>query len=197
MPKIVDHGQYRKELLMKSFDLIAEKGYNSITMRQLAKGLGVSTGTLYHYFPSKEALFLQLVEELTQQDILNFLAEAGNPPSLTERIEILFNFIAKNEDYFGKQTRLWIEFYQQDCTEFLNNETLKQADEQSIQAIADYLQISDRAIIDFVLNLLYGLVLRRMFGDETVSFTEQRTLLSKMLTAYLKLSKSSDENYAY
>jgi len=185
MPKIVDHDQYRKELLMKSFDLFAQKGYSSITVRQLAQGLGVSTGTLYHYFPSKEALFLQLVEEQTQQDILNFLGEAGNPPTLTERIENLFNFIAKNEDYFGKQTLLWVDFYQQDPSEFMNNETLKQADEQTRQALIDYLRISDRAIADYVLNLLYGLLLRRLFGDKTLSFKQQGTLLSKMLTAYL------------
>ena len=59
MPKIVDHEQYRKELLGKCFDLFAQKGYGSITMRQIAQGLGVSTGTLYHYFPSKQALFEQ------------------------------------------------------------------------------------------------------------------------------------------
>jgi AcrR family transcriptional regulator len=54
MPKIVDHDQYRKELLSKCFDLFAEKGYGSITMRQIAEGLNVSTGTLYHYFPANK-----------------------------------------------------------------------------------------------------------------------------------------------
>ena len=72
MPKIVDRDHYRQELLMKSFDLFAQKGYSSITMRQLAQGIGVSTGTLYHYFPSKEALFLQLAEELDRQDVMLF-----------------------------------------------------------------------------------------------------------------------------
>ncbi|NJL79674.1 MAG: helix-turn-helix transcriptional regulator, partial [Richelia sp. SM2_1_7] len=60
MPKIVDHEKYRKELLWKSFDLFAQKGYGSVTMREIAKELGVSTGTLYHYFPNKESLYLQL-----------------------------------------------------------------------------------------------------------------------------------------
>jgi AcrR family transcriptional regulator len=39
MPKSVDHIQYRKELLNKCFNLFAEKGYGSITMRQIARGL--------------------------------------------------------------------------------------------------------------------------------------------------------------
>ena len=104
MPKIVDRDQYRKELLIKSFDLFAQKGYGSITMRQLAQGLGVSTGTLYHYFPSKEALFLQLVEEQTQQNILNFLAEEGNPTTLPERIETLFNFCTDESPWWTQLT---------------------------------------------------------------------------------------------
>ena len=186
MPKIVDHDQYRKELLMKSFDLFAQKGYDSLTMRQLAQGLGVSTGTLYHYFGSKEALFCQLVQEQTQQDIMHFLAEAGNPPTLPERFDIVFNFIAKNEDYFLKQCLLWIEFcQQQNWNKDLYNEALKQADEQTIQTIADYLQITD-PIAEFVYTFIYGLLLRRLYGDETVSYIEQAAMLCKMLTAFAK-----------
>ncbi len=185
MPKIVDHDQYRKELLLKSFDLFAEKGYGSITMRQLAQGLGVSTGTLYHYFSSKEALFLQLVEELDRQDLLNFLAEAGNPPTLVERIETMFNFVAKNEDNFRKQILLWVEFYQQEKAEWSKHTTFQTSWDLTTQAIADYLQVSDKAIANFVLNYLYGLLMRGIFETETISYPEQATLLSKILTAYL------------
>ena len=53
MPKIVDRDRYRKELLNKCFDIFAEKGYSSVTMREIGSEIGVSTGTLYHYFPSK------------------------------------------------------------------------------------------------------------------------------------------------
>ncbi|OWY67223.1 TetR family transcriptional regulator [cyanobacterium TDX16] len=186
MPKIVDRDQYRKELLLKSFDLFAEKGYGSITMRQLAQGLGVSTGTLYHYFPSKQALFLQLVEELDRQDLLNFLAEAGNPPTLTERIETMFNFVAKNEDNFCKQVLLWVEFYQQEKAELSRNNAFHSSWDKTTQAIADYLQVPDKAIADFVLNYLYGLLMRGIFETETISYPEQATLLSKILVAYLE-----------
>lgn len=187
MPKIVDHDQYRKELLIKSFDLFAQKGYSSITMRQLAQELGVSTGTLYHYFPSKEALFLQLSEELEQQNIMHFLTEAGNLPTLSARIEYLFNFVAKNEEFFGKQTLLWIDFcQQQNWVDVATKEKLKEIDEQTIQAIADYLEISDRKIVDFIFSLIYGLLLRRLFGEETISYPQQGALVSKMLTNYMQ-----------
>lgn len=186
MPKIVDRDQYRKELLIKSFDLFAEKGYGSITMRQLAQGLGVSTGTLYHYFPSKEALFLQLVEELDRQDLLNFLSEAGNPSTLIERIETIFNFVAKNEDNFRKQVLLWVEFYQQEKAKLSKNKVFQTSWDRTTQTIADYLQVPDKAIANFVLNYLYGLLMRGIFEQETISYSEQATLIGKILTAYLE-----------
>ena len=187
MPKIVDREKYRKELLWKSFDLFASKGYASVTMREIAKELGVSTGTLYHYFPNKEVLFLQLVEEQTKQDITNFLAEAGSPETLEERIKVLINFIQKNEDYFIKQTLLNIDFYQQqEGSEILNDDVLKKAWEHTEKTVADYLQIENKPIIDFVLNFLAGLLTSRMLGEEIASYKEQGELLAKMLTVYLE-----------
>ncbi|PLZ95790.1 TetR family transcriptional regulator [Fischerella thermalis CCMEE 5268] len=191
MPKIVDHEQYRKELLMKSFDLFAQKGYAAITMREIAKELGVSTGTLYHYFPNKEALFLQLVEEQTRQDILKFLAEAGDAKNLAERIKALMNFVAKNEDYFSKQALLGFDFYQQQGRdEILNNPTMKRAWEDTKQALAEYLEIKDQAIINFIYCFLNGIISSRMFEGDAFSYTEQSELLANILTAYLQSQKN-------
>jgi AcrR family transcriptional regulator len=187
MPKIVDHDLYRKELLYKCFDLFVEKGYGSITMRQLAQGLGVSTGTLYHYFPSKEALFLQLVDEQTRQDIGNFLTEGSGAKTLTERIDAIINFMAKYEDYFFKQIILSCDFCQQQGrAEFLNNQILQQSWEQTREVIADYLQINDRAIADFILTFLHGLIVGRLYEGDRINVYEQGKLLKNMLIPYLQ-----------
>ncbi|MDM9381582.1 TetR/AcrR family transcriptional regulator [Chlorogloeopsis sp. ULAP01] len=192
MPKIVDREQYRKELLMKCFDLFAQKGYAAITMREIAQGLSVSTGTLYHYFPSKEALFFQLIEELTQQDILNFLAGAGDAKTLPERIEALMNFATKNEDYFFKQTLLMFDFYQQqERIEVLNHPSIKKVSKDTKQALVDYLEIKDKALVDFVYCFLNGLISARMFEGDAISYGEQSELLAKMLTAYLNTQEQA------
>jgi AcrR family transcriptional regulator len=75
-----------RALFKKSFDLLAEKGYAAITMRQIAQGLGVSTGTPYHYFPSKEALFEQLMAELTELDLLQVTTQIRSAETLKERL---------------------------------------------------------------------------------------------------------------
>jgi AcrR family transcriptional regulator len=189
MPKLVDHDLYRKELLSKCFDMFAEKGYSAITMREVALGLGVSTGTLYHYFPSKEALFEQLVEEWTQQDLLRAEAELEHAQTLAERIEAGFCFIAKNESYFLKQVFLLTDFYQQqERGTASHNEIFKLTCERARQRVAEMLGLQDPRIVVFVLSLIDGLILGRLYNEEVVSFEEQGALLGKMLAAYLEQS---------
>lgn len=188
MPKIVDRDLYRKELLSKCLDLFASHGYGSITMRQIASELGVSTGTLYHYFPSKESLFEQLVEYLSYEDTKEqILAELGNPPTLSEKIEVMMNFIARNEAYFLKQIFILVDFCQQQGRETIdNNKALQMASKRYEKVVADYLNISDLKVVFFILNFIDGLLLRRLFQGERISFAEQSILLANMLSAYWK-----------
>jgi AcrR family transcriptional regulator len=187
MPKIVDHDRYRQELLTQSFDLFAKKGYASITMRQLAAGLGVSTGTLYHYFPSKRVLFEQLIDHMSQQDMLRATAELKDSQTLTERIRIIGEFLAKNEDYFLKQTYLMMDFYQHEDFEIIRDSAaFQKAYERYQQAISDYIGISDPELIRFVLAQIDGLILHRLYGNETFSIREQVLLLGNMLMLYLE-----------
>jgi AcrR family transcriptional regulator len=53
----------RRELVDAGAALFAQHAYEEITMRQVAKAAGVSKPLLYHYFPSKIALFKAAVGE--------------------------------------------------------------------------------------------------------------------------------------
>jgi AcrR family transcriptional regulator len=44
---------------------MAKRGYESTTLRDVAKEAGVSVGLLYRYFPSKQAIIIALYEELS------------------------------------------------------------------------------------------------------------------------------------
>jgi AcrR family transcriptional regulator len=190
MPKVVDHDQYRRTLLQQSLDLFAENGYSSITMRQLAEGLGVSTGTLYHYFPSKENMFLQLVEELTEQDISYFLAQAPTPPSRLERLEAVMGFVVDNFEYFTKQQLLWIDFYQHSHRTNLDLPAiLDRIWNKTRQALADYLQTQDLEILDFILIFMDGLLMQQIYGKEEANWVKvQVALLCQMVATQLDAS---------
>ncbi|MBD2385154.1 TetR/AcrR family transcriptional regulator [Cylindrospermum sp. FACHB-282] len=190
MPKIVDHELYRKELLGKCFDLFAEKGYGSITMRQIAQGLKVSTGTLYYYFPSKQTLFEQLVEEICQQDLRAALAELRGAQTIQEEIESLGRYIVKNEDYFIKWTCIWVDFCQHQDSKQEGNAVFKRANQQYKQAARDFFGIQNPALASFIVSFIDGLLLTKLRGDNMISIPEQFALLGNMLTLYLQQQES-------
>ena len=187
MPKIVDHEQYRKELLSKCFDLFAEKGYGALTMRQIAESLNVSTGTVYHYFPSKQALFEQLVEEISFQDISSALAEMKGVQTLSETMTAMGKYLVKNQDYCINQTYILVDFYQHHDKETIEKSPVFQrVKERYQQAVCDFLGIQDPVLASFVLGFIDGLILAKLWGDQTIDFVEQFALLGKMLTSYLE-----------
>jgi AcrR family transcriptional regulator len=55
----------RQRLYGVAIRRIARQGYESTTLRDVAKEAGVSVGLLYRYFPSKRAVIIALYEELS------------------------------------------------------------------------------------------------------------------------------------
>lgn len=55
----------REHLYTTALRLIAKRGYEATTLRDIAKEADVSPGLLYRYFPSKQAVVLALYDELS------------------------------------------------------------------------------------------------------------------------------------
>ena len=55
----------RSRLYATALELIAERGYEATTLRDIAAAAGVSVGLLYRYFPSKQAVVIALYDELS------------------------------------------------------------------------------------------------------------------------------------
>lgn len=188
MPKIVDHAHYKKELLKKCFNLFAQKGYGSLTIRQVAKEIGVSTGTLYHYFSSKEELFVQLIEEITEQDILLAINEIDHEglQTIEQKVFALGQFIVNNEELFYRQNLLLINFFQQ--TELIQKplvEAIKHSSQRYQNEIMTFLGIDNPAIANHISCLIDGLIYQRAFTTEVVAIEKQMELLALMLSTYL------------
>jgi AcrR family transcriptional regulator len=184
MPKIIDSEEYRKELLNRCFDLFAEKGYANVTTRQLSKELGISTGAMYHYFPSKQVLFEQLMEEVSQQDV-SLLRSISQGGSLTKRIERLGGLLIAHEDHFVKQAIIWTDFYQQHAlAEINNNPVFLQIDQRYQTAMEQLLNLSDPKLARFIWTLINGILIEQVETELGYAFAEQVQLLTQMLIAY-------------
>ena len=67
MPKIVDHDLQRTKFAEAAIRLIARDGFEAMTMRAVAAEAGLSYGSLFHYFDSKDELLMQAVRHSTSQ----------------------------------------------------------------------------------------------------------------------------------
>lgn len=187
MPKLVDHISYRKQLLAQCFDLFAQHGYSALTMRQIAEALGVSTGTLYHYFPTKEALFQQLVEEVTQQTIFAAASQVQRYATLEERLVALFRFLAEHEDNLRKQLLVTLDYYQhKDLYGNAAGAILKTGKDHYSQAIRDYVGLPDSQLCFLLHSQINGLLVLRMLHGINVSLVEQARPFIDMLVDYLQ-----------
>ena len=75
----------RRRLVDVAIKLFSTEGYADVTMSHIALGAGVAKGSVYRHFPSKEALFTAVVEDLVADTASRFAAavrELGGPAGL-------------------------------------------------------------------------------------------------------------------
>lgn len=85
--------QRKRQLIDAAFELLAEKGYRSISIRELAEKAGTQSAMVSYYFGSKEGLFLALLEQIASQNIVQLQSalQADNP--LLAFIKTLLNIL--------------------------------------------------------------------------------------------------------
>jgi AcrR family transcriptional regulator len=81
----------RKRILDVAQQLFAAKGFESTTTRDIAREAEIGAGTLFNYFPSKEAVVASLVAEAVTGAHRRFAADSPTADSLEEE---LFAFVA-------------------------------------------------------------------------------------------------------
>jgi AcrR family transcriptional regulator len=82
--------QRRQQLFEVARERFAQQGFHATSMDEIAEAAGVTKPVLYQHFPSKRALYVELLEE-TGRQLLNMLADAtAQAGSLRERVELGF-----------------------------------------------------------------------------------------------------------
>lgn len=73
----------RSDIMRASAELFADKGVAATTVRTIASQVGVQSGALYHYFPSKSAMVLEVITNYL--DELRARYNSGAPRRLDPR----------------------------------------------------------------------------------------------------------------
>ncbi len=96
----VRSGDKKQAILEATMELIAENGLHATPMSQVIKRSGVSAGTIYHYFPSKEAIINELYLNLKREIIEAAFSGYDNSNPYEERFFLIwrnyFNYLVSN-----------------------------------------------------------------------------------------------------
>ncbi|MCA1995449.1 MAG: TetR/AcrR family transcriptional regulator, partial [Coleofasciculus sp. S288] len=68
-PKVFDQvpSNARERVLIAAETLFRQRGYNTVTMRDIAEEVGIRQASLYHHFPTKEQLFITVTEQVFER----------------------------------------------------------------------------------------------------------------------------------
>lgn len=109
MAKIIENP--RQLILDHAREILSEKGYNQLTMRGVASSCGIALGTIYNYFPNKDALMVEMMADYWktfQSEVEIILGRAGSVP---EKLRGVYHSL---ESFVGKFKAEWLkpELYQ-------------------------------------------------------------------------------------
>ncbi|TCL59733.1 TetR family transcriptional regulator [Hydrogenispora ethanolica] len=62
----------KEHILNVSFSLFLQKNFKEVTMQEIVEKTGMSKGAFYHYFESKEQLFLEVVDYFVSAFIMDY-----------------------------------------------------------------------------------------------------------------------------
>lgn len=77
MPRRVDHAHKRAEIVRATWQIIAERGIEATTMRELARELGLANGSVTHYFPDKKAILTAAFQHVFDATNARYAREAA------------------------------------------------------------------------------------------------------------------------
>ncbi len=156
MPRIIDHDARREQIFEGSIELFSQHGFAGLGMRQLATSLDVSTGTLYHYFPNKIALFEGMLRHFATDDVAMAISVVGAIEDVDMRLALIRGFIARQLDRIRQVLLVAIDYRREmgEEGEPLVREVLTVYQD----AVADQLTNGDKdcavAVVSFIVGVL-------------------------------------------
>lgn len=80
----------RQSIMRAAVQLFKTQGYSEITMKQIADTVGTSKGTTFHYFATKEDLFMSILLENYQQFFTDLLIKLEGYSQISEEVYVSF-----------------------------------------------------------------------------------------------------------
>jgi len=92
----------RADILSAASSLFGQRGYHDVSIADVIDRAGISRGTFYLYFDSKDALFLELIEQFVQSiiEVVEVVDPKGKDPAreIVENVRRLVDVVFEQRD---------------------------------------------------------------------------------------------------
>jgi AcrR family transcriptional regulator len=194
MPKIVDHDTRRGEIIEAVWSLISTRGFQSVTMRELATAAGYANGALTRYFPDKEAVLRAAFRRAYDATNERAVAAIGDRGGL-DALRLLSLEIMPLDEVRLREARVVIGFWDYaagdaELIEFFGGTMVEWRDQvgmylRQARATGEIApgDRSDELITDSLLALLMGLQINALFMPRETTPQRQLSLLDDFLAS--------------
>jgi len=100
----------KKYILEKACEVFKEKGYKSVSMKDIVEACEISRGGLYLYYKSTEEIFLDVLRAETERSDRNLEKELAGEATPTDIMMVFFK--AQKAEAVGKQACLGMAMYE-------------------------------------------------------------------------------------
>lgn len=81
----------RRRIITATMRCVAEVGYAQASIREIARAAGITSGSLYHYFPNKAELLKATVKDIEEFAFPRLRAAAGHDGDVVDRLEAVLD----------------------------------------------------------------------------------------------------------
>ncbi|MFA7584882.1 MAG: TetR/AcrR family transcriptional regulator [Novosphingobium sp.] len=190
MPIIVNREERRAEVVAMAFELVADKGVEALTFREIAAAAGCSTSIVSHYFRNKSELLFRVYQVANQRATERVAARIGAGATLLE----CFEPILPISEEARRNWRVWLAFWARAHLDAAYFAERRRAAEQSLSLYRDMLARflepeTDEAALTLgarrLLSVMAGIGLEACFAPDDWPPDTMRQVLAAELEAVM------------
>ena len=154
----------KKEAILKStLELIKDNGFHGTPISMIAKKAGVASGTIYHYFPCKDAIIMELHCQIKKQMVAAMFNEANSKKEYKQQFFEGWISLCK---YFINNPSSLIFTEQFNCSPYVKTLSKKDA-KASVNKFNEFFQLGmDKG---YLKKMEYMLIASAVFGCITAT----------------------------
>ncbi len=209
---MIDKKEIKKQIFEKCIPLINEKGFNSLGIKEITDTAGMSKGSFYNYFPSKERFGVELINYYTlkTEKALRIRLFADNLPVQERFINVYHYFkkIYENQGIKGVESILGtfsveLSVVSSDIKSAVNMayDAIKSVFEEAVDAGQKngeiYSHLNKTDISEFLLISWYGAILRMRASGSFESFRHCQDFVLNTVFINNKIKRISAEDMSY